>query len=698
MKVCKSTFVWLAAMTLGLLSSPGDSPAPAIDRHALVSRHNVTWNDLKGTMPLGNGEFCFNADGTGLQTFGGNTMAHWAWHSFPLPPGITADQIPDTGTFQQGRPTGPDNFPKDKKALYEWMRANPHGINLGRLRLHWTDGRDITRQEVTDLSATLDLWSGELSSHFKLAGEPVSVKTCVDSSLDAVAVHIESPLLTSGKLEVTLDFPYPTLKNGPWVGDFAKNDEHMTAITFTSGHSAEVRRQIDATNYDVKIACSDGANLRSQPDPVQSPLRMAVDAGGKDTLEVVCAYSPSPINVALPSFGDVERDSAEHWAAFWKSGGAIDLSGSKDPRWFELERRIVLSQYQMAAQSSGSYPPAEDGLMGLAWVNRFHMEMIWWHLAHYALWDRWSMAEKALKVYDRFLPSAEKRAQQIGMKGAEWPKGAGPDGISLPWSGNIALLWKQPHPIFFAELDYRLHPTRETLLRWQTVVQETAENMADYATLDPATHTYSLFPDMPPSEQGPLTRNVSFDLAYWRWALGIAQKWRQRLGLAPDPHWDEVRLHLAPLPVEDGVYTISPEWHDTYTKRNDSHPDPIGMLGMLPPTEGVDPQTARQTVLKVAQVWRWDKTWGWDFPWMAMAAARTGEPQLAVDTLLSTSPTNRYDWRGINNGTYLPGNGGLLYAVAMMAAGWDGAPNKPAPGFPADGSWVVRWEDLKRAP
>jgi len=29
---------------------------------------------------------------------------------------------------------------------------------------------------------------------------------------------------------------------------------------------------------------------------------------------------------------------------------------------------------------------------------------------------------------------------------------------------------------------------------------------------------------------------------------------------------------------------------------------------------------------------------------------------------------------------YLPGNGGLLYAVALMAAGWEGAPKKHAPG------------------
>jgi hypothetical protein len=47
----------------------------------------------------------------------------------------------------------------------------------------------------------------------------------------------------------------------------------------------------------------------------------------------------------------------------------------------------------------------------------------------------------------------------------------------------------------------------------------------------------------------------------------------------------------------------------------------------------------------------------------------------------------------------LPGNGGLLYATALMAAGWDGSPaGKDAPGFPDDGSWVVKWDGLKKAP
>jgi hypothetical protein len=259
------------------------------------------------------------------------------------------------------------------------------------------------------------------------------------------------------------------------------------------------------------------------------------------------------------------------------------------------------------------------------------------------------------------------------------------------------LLWKQPHPIFFAELEYRVHPTKATLEKWADIVSGTAAHMADYPVRDEKTGTYSLAPAMPPSEQG-ITRDPVFDLAYWRWGLDQAQIWRHRLGLQREPHWDEVRSHLAPLPVSNGVFVHSAEWLDTYTKRAFEHPDPIGVLGMLPPIEGVNRETARRTMLKVWQTWDWNKCWGWDFPWMAMAAARNGEPQIAVEALLKDCKPNQYDQRGVCNGWYLPGNGGLLYAVAMMAAGWDGGLQNHAPGFPQDGSWTVKWEGLKKAP
>ncbi len=425
-----------------------------------------------------------------------------------------------------------------------------------------------------------------------------------------------------------------------------------------------------------------------------------VSARGVKVLAFACGFAPKPL-AAMPSFDETRRACARHWETLWKHGGAIDLSESKDPRWKELERRIVLSQYQMGAQSAGSWPPAETGLLGLDdWRGQFHMEMLWWHLAHYALWDRWEMGDMALGCYRQFIPTARELAGQLGSKGLKWGKECGPEGRSAPWSGNHALLWKQPHPIFFAELEYRLKPTRATLEKWAVIDQGTAEHMADYPKRDARTGIYSLDPAMPPSEQG-FTKNDVFDLAYWRWALDQAQQWRERMGLPRDPHWDDVRKNLTPLPVVNGLFVHSTEWHDTYTKRNFEHPDPVGVFGMLPPTQGVDALIARQTVAKVWTTWQWNRCWGWDFPWMAMAAARTCQPQIAVDALLVKNPRNDYDLQGINAGgpcPYLPGNGGLLYAVAMMAAGWDGAPQRNAPGFPDDGSWVVKWESLYPAP
>jgi hypothetical protein len=677
------------------------SPKP-IDRHALVSRHNISWNDVKGQIPLGNGEFCFNEDGTGLQTFGGNTMSHWGWHSFPLPEDVTSDQIPATGTFQKGRNTGPDIFPAGTSAIRSWMFDNPHSFNLGRVRLMKAGGIELSPDDVKELSRTYDLWTGMHTSKFTIGGQPVKVFTCVNPNVDEISVRIESPLLKKGDLELAIDFPYPSIQqNRPWVGDFERTNGNKTILISEdkSGFSADFRREIDAVTYFFSLRWSKGGELKPLNEKGTNGWRIKVNA--VSMLEFNCAFSEIPMKSKIPDFMAASQSNAKHWPGFWKSGGAIDLSGSKDSRWKELERRIVLSQYLMAVQSAGSFPSAEIGLMGIdPWRGQFHMEMTWWHLAHYALWNRWSMADKALKCYQRYIPTALALAEQLGYKGFKWQKSVGPEGRSAPWEGNQVLLWKEPHPIFFAELDYRLHPTRATLEKWAEVVAGTAEHMADYAVLDEKSGIYHLDPVMPPSEQG-ITKDDVFDLAYWTWGLNQAQVWRERLGLARNPHWDEVSQHLEPIPIEDGVFLHSAEWLDTYTKRAWEHPNMVGVLGMLPPQKSVDLETAHRTLLKVLETWDWKRCWGWDFPWTAMAAARVGEPNLAIDILLKDADTkNNYDERGVCTGgpcPYLPGNGGLLYAVAMMAAGWDGAPQKNAPGFPDDGSWTVRWEGLKPA-
>ena len=86
-----------------------------------------------------------------------------------------------------------------------------------------------------------------------------------------------------------------------------------------------------------------------------------------------------------------------------------------------------------------------------------------------------------------------------------------------------------------------------------------------------------------------------------------------------------------------------------------------------------------------------------------MTAARLGRPEDAVNALLMDTPKNRFlpnghNYQRPNLPLYLPGNGGLLAAIALMAAGWEGSPKATAPGFPRDGQWSVRWEGLRPMP
>ena len=86
---------------------------------------------------------------------------------------------------------------------------------------------------------------------------------------------------------------------------------------------------------------------------------------------------------------------------------------------------------------------------------------------------------------------------------------------------------------------------------------------------------------------------------------------------------------------------------------------------------------------------------------LAMCAARVGQTEKAIRYLLDY-PAFMFDERGLVGGgnapfPYFPGNGGLLTAIAMMVAGWDGA-EEDAPGFPKDGKWTVKHEGFNKMP
>ncbi len=679
--------------------------APArIDRHALVSRHNVVRTKLDEHSPLqvGNGESAFSADITGLQTFVSfNTMSNWGWHSSALPQGKRVEDFQGAVWDTHGRPVEYPMAGEGDRSLADWLYHNPHRINLGRVGLEMTHagGAPVTRDDLRDCRQELDLWTGILRSRFLVDGQPVEVITCCHPKLDAIAARVVSPLIAAGRLSVSIRFPaYNGKEFAEYVGDYGQPGAHRTVLALRGANRADFACDLDATHYSAGLAWAGAASVRE----VAAHDYCLAAGSGAASLEFTCLFSQKPLPASIPAFAQVQRASAAHWPRFWKSGGAIDLSGSKDPRWRELERRIVLSQYLMAVNEAGALPPQESGLVNNGWNGKFHMEMLWWHAAHYALWDRWPLANPSLGFYKAHIAQARETARREGYEGARWPKCAGPEGRESPHPIHALLIWQQPHPIFFAEMDYRAHPTEATLAKWREVVFATADFMQSYAYRDQSTGQYVLGPPVYVVSENTdprTTTNPTFELGYWRYGLRIAQLWRERSGMQPEPNWQRVIDGLAPLPEQDGLYVLHEGVKDMWTRFNFEHPALTGVYGLLP-GDGVDLSTMRRTFEKVMSVWQFDRTWGWDFPMLAMCAARLGEPKRAVDLLLHPAGGFQFADCGLATGgpyPYFPSNGGLLCAVAMMAAGWDGAPARHAPGFPDDGSWVVRWEGLARA-
>ncbi len=677
--------------------------AAPIDREALVRRHHVILTNANPRTPLqvGNGEFAFGVDCTGLQTFlPAHTMSHWGWHSFPPPVGRRPEDLKLEPYETHGRPVGYATSQKGQEDLFRWLRENPHRLNLGRLslRLTFPDGRPAHVDDLRELRQELDLWHGVIVSRFVFDGQPVSVQTACHPRQDIVAIRIRSPLVAAGRLAVTLNFPYGS--PGTTGADWTRTNAHVTILRRPAAVRADFERTLDSDCYFASLRWNGKAAL----DP-SAPHTFTLTPGRAEAgLEFVCAFAPKAPGDPLPNVDAVMEASRQHWPAFWNSGGAVDLSGSADPRWRELERRLVLSQYLMAIQAAGSLPPQESGLANNGWNGKFHLEMHWWHGTHFYLWNRWPLLERSLGWYRQILPVARRLAASQGYRGARWPKMVGPEGRDSPSGVGPLLIWQQPHPVYYASLDLRLHPGRPTLEKWRDVVFETAEFMASFAVLDKTSGRYALGPPLktvPENTNPRAARNPSFELSYWRFGLRVAQQWREGLGLPRQAEWDEVLTRLAPLPTQDGVYLLEEGMSDTYTKWNWEHPSLVGPLGMLP-GDGAAAAIMRPTVRKVWDTWQWErKNWGWDFPMAAMAAARCGEPGLAVEALLFDTPKNRFEANGFSSGgpyPYFPSNGGLLSAVAMMAAGWEGGPEGSAPGFPKDGRWQVRHEGLRRLP
>lgn len=675
-----------------------------IDRAALVQRNNphITSIDTLASLSVGNGQFAFTVDVTGLQTFESlyshgvplGTQSQWGWHSFSNPDSLSFSETLKPYDFGRGHEELYACQLKEGrgKEASDWYRANPHRLHLGSIGFEGVSPEDISK-----IDQTLDMWEGVVKSSFVLrGGKPVNVLTSCNPRKDAVAAEISDKSLTP----VLLRFPYPSGAHTDDACDWEADDLHETSIIEQDKSTAIIKHDLGSSEYFVKISFQN-ASLKQAG---RNAIRLQPSLYKWSFTAEFSQNKPSLSSVLEASFS--RGASSAFWQSFWKEGAAVDFSRCTDPRAKELERRVVLSQYLLAIQCSGKVPPQETGLTYNSWYGKFHLEMTWWHEAQFALWGREDLLARTLPWYVKAEPVAKAIAERQGFKGVRWMKMTDPSGIEAPSNVGSFLIWQQPHFIYLAELVYRADPSKAFIDKYFNLVQETAEFMADFVTYDTASDRYILKGCIAAQEtlQADKTVNPPFELSYWHYALGVAQEWRERKGLDRDPEWDRIIDKLSPLASKDGLYLAAESEPDTYSdiRMYSDHMAVLAAVGVLPQTPQADPAIMKNTFDWVYDNWNWDKTWGWDFPTTCMNAVRCGEPQKAVNALLMDQRTNTYLPNGHNYQdarlrVYLPGNGGLLTAVALMCAGWDGC-TVDNPGFPKDGTWDVRWEGLKPLP
>jgi hypothetical protein len=693
------------AFFLVLISFTACNKNSRIDRFSLVNRHNIEISqiDSLNSLSVGNGEFAFTVDITGLQTFPDyyskgiplGTMSNWGWHS-----AINTEKYQLSDIYKtydvHGRKTDyvhryTDPADSLKTTASNWLRENPHRIHLGMIGLQILkkDGKEITLGDIEQPLQKLDLWNGEITSRFTIESVPVEVYTVCHPDKDLISVRIISRLIGEKRLKVKINFPLGV--STPNGYDFNSPDYHNTFVISENENQILFERKQDNDIYYAKVSKGNG-HLQTagkhlfylEPQPIDS------------VYEFSCQFSKQMADNQALTFNETENASGKSWKLFWTSGGAVDFSECTDPRAFELERRVILSQYLTKIQCSGSLPPAETGLTYNSWFGKFHLEMHWWHGVHFALWQRDDILRKQMEYYFNIFDKALQTAQHQGYAGVRWPKMTDPDGRESPSNVGTYLIWQQPHFIYFAELLYQNAKDKKAVLKkYEKLVFATTDFMASYAWFDTLKNRYLLGPVLISAQESlrlETTINPTFELSYWYWGLKTGQEWRRRLGLKPDKKWGDVIEKLSPLPVQDGLYLCSEDTKDSYQNIRylSDHPIVSGSLGMLPETKLVDHKILGNSLDTIMKKWNWRTCWGWDFPLLAMSAAAIDRPEQAIDFLMMNAPKNRYLINGHNYqdarlAIYLPGNGGILSAVAIMCTS-----NR----FPHNGKWKVRWENL----
>lgn len=256
--------------------------------------------------------------------------------------------------------------------------------------------RQLDPASISDISQHLDLYNGQLSSNFSLEGTPVQVSTVVDDATDSVSVSYT----TKPSLNLTVQLAFCTTSDGSSACVWDLPQYHNTNVLATTSSPDSRSGRIDlgrsqdfdtySTSCTYKIASGSGVQISSEQTGQHSfVFRLSsTNAAVLDEevrTEITCRFQlaccvgvtppkgiASLVHEPVPTFEQVNSNTVSMWTKFWSKSAMVDFSPAfdVDSRAKELERRVILSLYQLRAQESGDMPPQESGLLYNSWTGK----------------------------------------------------------------------------------------------------------------------------------------------------------------------------------------------------------------------------------------------------------------------------------------------------------------------------------------
>ena len=278
-----------------------------IDRYAMVTMYNIYNSDMGNlkSFSVGNGEFEFTVDITGMQTFP-------EFYSGVISPGTISERERNTLS----------HFPLAKVGLQILKK----------------DVNEISIKDILNPFQKLDLWTGEIDSRFNIEDVPVHLKTVCHPDYDMISVKIISDLIGMKRLKVKIIFPSEDTL--PGRSDFTSPDNSITNILSDTNNITLISRSRNKDKYYV-LLWRNSARLK----PITKQLYYLEPARPDSVYSFSCQFLNDTVNERMQNFGETEAASKKKWETFWKSIDESEFSqyaGSNDN---EIQRKAILSLY-----------------------------------------------------------------------------------------------------------------------------------------------------------------------------------------------------------------------------------------------------------------------------------------------------------------------------------------------------------------